>query len=93
MADVAEETAYYLNSKIPALALIAKGVRFPDGAWIRVADPTVLPWRVEDLLRNMLPALKGTAVTFATLLTEFDVKEFEAGRYGPPWRGAQLARR
>ncbi len=81
MPKVADETAYYLNRTTPVVALIAKGVRFPDGVWIRVADATALAWQVEDLLRDMFPALKGTGVTFATLMTEFDVKEFEAGAY------------
>jgi hypothetical protein len=77
MPKVAEETAYYLNGKIPAVALIAKGVRFPGGKWIRVANPSALAWQVEELLKDMFPALKGTAITFATLMSEFDVNEFE----------------
>jgi hypothetical protein len=32
--------------------MIAKGVRFPEGAWIRVADATAPVWQVEDLLRD-----------------------------------------
>ena len=81
MPKLADDTAYYLNRTVPVVALIAKGVRLPNGAWIRVADATALAWQVEDLLRDMFPALKGTGVTFATLMTEFDVKEFEAGAY------------
>jgi hypothetical protein len=77
MPKMAEETAYYLNGKIPAVALIAKGVRFPDGKWIRVANASALAWQVEDLLKDMFPALKKTVITFATLMSEFDVKEFE----------------
>jgi len=59
MADVAAETAYYLNSKIPALALVAKGVRFPAGMWIRVAESTVPAWQVEDMLGERLPGSEG----------------------------------
>jgi hypothetical protein len=77
MPRVADETAYYLNGKIPAVALIAKGVRFPGGNWIRVANPSVLAWQVEDLLKDMFPALKAGVITFATLMSEFDVNEFE----------------
>jgi len=77
--SVSDETAYYLNGKIPAVALIAKGLRFPAGKWMRVANRSALAWQVEDLLKDMFPALKGTVITFATLLTDFDVKEFERG--------------
>jgi len=77
MPKVAEETAYYLNGKVPAVALIAKGVRFPAGTWIRVTNPHALAWQVEDLLKDMFPALRDTAIMFATLMNEFDVKEFE----------------
>jgi len=38
----------------------------------------------EQLVGDLFPALKGQGFIFAVLLTEFDVKEFEAGRYGPP---------
>jgi len=77
MPKVAEETGYYLNGKIPALALIVKGVRLPAGVWMLVAAPNALPWQVEDMLRNVFPALKGKFITAASLLSEFDVKEFE----------------
>jgi len=81
MPKVADETAYYLNSTVPSVALIAKGVRFPPGTWIRVADATAMAWQVEDLLKDMFPALKGMGITFATLMSEFDVNEFERGLY------------
>jgi len=77
MPKAAKETAYYLNGKIPAVALISKGVRFPSGTWIRVAAPTVLPRHVEEMLADMFPRLKGKAITFAKLTNESDVKEFE----------------
>jgi hypothetical protein len=79
---VSSETAYYLNGKVPAVALIAKGVRFPAGRWTRVASGTAVAWQVEELLKDTFPALSGAVVTFAALLTEFDVKEFERGLYG-----------
>src|SRR6267143_1281789 len=77
MADVATETAYYLNSKIPALALVAKGVRFPAGMWIRVAEATVPPWQVEDMLGSVFSALRGRMLRFESFTNEEEVKEFE----------------
>ena len=77
MPKVAEETGFYLNGKIPALALIAEGVRLPAGVWMLVAGPNALSWQVEDMLREVFPALKGKFITTASLLSEFDVKEFE----------------
>jgi hypothetical protein len=77
MPAAAEETAYFLNSRIRAVALIAKDVRFPAGTWIRIADGTALAWHVEDLLRDMFPALRDAVFRFATLTSEFDVNEFE----------------
>jgi hypothetical protein len=62
MPRVADETAYYLNGKIPAVALIAQGVRFPGGKWIRVANPSALAWQVEELRlgqETVLVAVKG----------------------------------
>lgn len=81
MPSVSEETAYFVNSKLPCVALIAKGIRFPSGQWIRLADGKVLPWLAEKLVGELFPPLKNKSVTFAALLTEFDVKEFEAGLY------------
>ena len=72
MADVAAETAYYLNSKIPALALVAKGVRFPAGMWIRVAEATVPPWQVEDMLGSVFSALRGRMLRFESFTSEDD---------------------
>lgn len=50
---------------------------FPAGTWSRVADATALAWRVEEMLATMFPDLKGRVVVFATLTSEFEVKEFE----------------
>jgi hypothetical protein len=77
MPGPADRTAYYLNSKLPRLALIAKGVPFPEGQWIWVADELVAPWQAEELIRDLFPALRGTPMPFIALLTEFDVAEFE----------------
>jgi len=73
----ANETAYYLNGKLARLAFIAKGVRFPAGRWIRVAGGTVLPWYVEALADDLFPSLGVAGNPIATLLTDFDVQEFE----------------
>jgi hypothetical protein len=82
MPKLAKETAYYLNGKIPAVALIAKGIRLPVGTWIRVADPTVLPRHMEEMLADMFPKLKGKVISFATLRSESDVEQFESS-HGP----------
>jgi len=79
MPEAAAETAYYLNSKIPQLALIAKGVRFPAGRWMRIAPSTLQPWLAERLVREMFPALLEKGVAFAVLLNDSDVVEFERG--------------
>jgi len=59
MPDVPDEAAYYLNRKIPAVALIAKGVRLPAGKWIRVASATCSCPKVEQHAREVFPDLKG----------------------------------
>jgi hypothetical protein len=73
----AGETAYYLNGKLPRLALIGRGVRFPAGTWIRVADGDLPAWKVEPLVVDLFAALKRRPLRIAILLTEFDVQEFE----------------
>jgi len=75
--EYADETAYYLNGKLPRLALIAKGIKFPPGRWIRVAGVVVLPGLVQELVADLFPALGGHLVPLVTLLTDFDVQEFE----------------
>ena len=76
-AEVAAETAYFLNTASPALALIGQGVRFPSGQWIKVADATALAWDVEDLVGDLFPALRKVLLRFHMLLTDFDLEEFE----------------
>jgi len=78
-SNFAPETAYYLYRNAPTLALIGKGVRFPAGQWLRMADATVEPWVAEELVYDLFPALRGRA-SFALLLTDFDVFEFERAR-------------
>ena len=75
----APETAYYLYRSAPTLALIGKGVRFPPGEWLRIANGTVEPSVAEELVHDLFPALRGLA-SFALLLTDFDVFEFERDR-------------
>jgi len=77
MAAMQPETAYYLNTTLPRLALIAKGVRFPAGQWIRIAGGTIRPWHVEELVSDLFPALRGRPIPFRLLLTDFDVTEYE----------------
>jgi len=73
----AEETAYFLNGKLPQLALIAKDIRFPPGTWLRVADGLLPPWEAEAFVRELFPALAKTPIPFIALLTELDVQQFE----------------
>ncbi|MFL5453056.1 MAG: hypothetical protein ACJ78V_14195 [Myxococcales bacterium] len=66
-----------MNGKLPRLALIARGVRFPSGTWMRVADGDLPAWKVEPLVIDLFAALKRRPLRTAILLTEFDVQEFE----------------
>jgi len=77
MRRTAKKTAYYFNGKLPHLALIARGVRFPPGQWIWVAGDSLTPWMVEALVRDLFPLVKDAILPFSALLTEFDVDEFE----------------
>src|SRR6266480_56717 len=77
MPEIAAETAYFLNTTIPVLALVGKGVRFPPGQWIRVASGTVVPWQAEALVQDLFPSLRARGASFHVLLTDFDVMEFE----------------
>jgi hypothetical protein len=77
MADVADETAYYLNPKIAAVALVAEGVRFPAGNWLWVADASETTSYVEETVSYLLPQLNVAALTFTKLASEADVAEFE----------------
>jgi hypothetical protein len=77
MQSSAGETAYFLNRRLPRIALIGKGVRFPPGEWIRIATGHAQPWQVEELVPHICPAVSGAR--FSILLTDFDVDEFEAG--------------
>lgn len=75
--EAAADTAYYLNTRLPALALIGEGVRFPAGQWMRVAGGATLPWHVEELMLDLFPGLRGKPIAYHVLLTDFDVAEFE----------------
>ena len=77
MPEIAAETAYFLNTTIPVLALVGKGVRFPPGQWIRIASGTVVPWQAEALVQDLFPSLRARGPSFHVLLTDFDVMEFE----------------
>jgi len=77
MEGRAGETAYYINGKLPRIALIGKGVRFPKGQWVRLTGDLVPPSLVQDLAADLFPALRDALVPVVTLLTDFDVDEFE----------------
>ena len=51
---------------------------------MRVADATVPAWQVEDMLASTFPALRGVALRFESLTSEYDVKEFERSLLPPP---------
>ena len=77
MPGFAERTAYYFTKDPPRIALIGKGIRFPAGHWLRIADELLAPWVVQELVPSLFPALLGKTVPVVALLTEFDVQEFE----------------
>jgi hypothetical protein len=83
MSNVADETAYYFNRKVLAVALITEGVRFPRGIWSLVAGSNWTQPQVEQALTNVFPNIKGQVLTFVTLATEEDVKTFEASLRSP----------
>jgi len=72
-----EETGYYLNRSIPAIALILKGVRLPAGTWTRVADDGVPAWHVHDIVERLHPELKRAAIRYASLSSDREVADFE----------------
>jgi hypothetical protein len=84
MAEVTGETAYYLNAALSTVALIAKGVRFPAGQWIRIADGTATPASVDHLVPDLFPAFRGRQLRSRVLLTDFDVEEFESAERRDP---------
>jgi hypothetical protein len=86
MEGRAGETAYYINGKLPRIALIAKGVRFPKGQWVRLTGDQVPPALVQEVAAELFPALGNALVPVFTLLTDFDVEEFEHGLEGSPSR-------
>jgi hypothetical protein len=77
MPAYCRETGYYLNGKLSRIALIAKGVRFPAGRWLRFIGPTTDPDLVEELAADLFPALRARPVSIVTLLIDSDVDQFE----------------
>src|SRR5438445_5498614 len=77
MPAYSRETGYYLNGKLPRIALIAKGVRCPAGRWLRFIGATSDPDLVQELAADLFPALRATPVSIVTLLTDADVDQFE----------------
>jgi hypothetical protein len=75
----ASKTAYFLNRALGYLALIGKNVRLPEsgGVWILVADAVRAPWDVAELLGASYPSIDVHELPIVTLLTEYDVDEFE----------------
>jgi hypothetical protein len=77
MGEICQQTAYYVNGKLPCLALIARGVPFPPGRWIWLASEMISPDHAEELARDLFPALERARIRFATLLTAHDVDELQ----------------
>jgi len=77
MPGYSKETGYYLNGKLPRIALIARGVRFPAGRWLRFVGATTDPDLVQELAADLFPGLRATPVPIVTLLTDSDVDRFE----------------
>ena len=77
MGEICQQTAYYVNGKLPCLALIARGVPFPPGRWIWLASELLSADHAEELARDLFPALEGARIRFATLLTAHDVDELQ----------------
>jgi hypothetical protein len=77
MPAYCRETGYYLNGKLPGIALIAKGVRFPAGRWLRFIGATTDPDLVQELAADLFPALRARPVSIVTLLTDSDVDRFD----------------
>ncbi len=71
--------------KLPRIALIGKGVRFPNGQWVRLlTGDLVPPSLVQELAADLFPALRYALVPVVTLLTDFDVDEIEPELEGIP---------
>jgi len=77
MAAVVQVTGYYLNGSIPAVALIYRGLRFPRGTWVRVADPMTARADVQDLVAPHFPSRRGRTLRCARLTTDGEIEEFE----------------
>jgi hypothetical protein len=73
------KTAYFLNRALGYLALIGERVRLPEsgGVWILVADAMRSPSEVAELLGASYPSIDAHALPVVSLLTDFDVEEFE----------------
>jgi hypothetical protein len=84
----AARTCYFLNRRERCLALIGGGVRLPatTGVWIPVADPARTPRELKELLDATYPHLDAKSLSFAMLLTDREVDEFERESGRPPPR-------
>lgn len=76
-AKTAEETAYYVNPAMQALARMSDGVRLPSGEWTRVAGDEVATSQAERIVRRRFPGLSAATLYVFTLHTDLDVDDFE----------------
>ena len=77
MRSEVSETAYFICPSRAMVAIVAKGVRLAEGQWIRICSASVTPDFVEELIRDLFPALRGAHLPVHAFLTDRDVAEFE----------------
>ena len=79
MVRRASKTCYFLNRRARYLALIRRGVRLPAsiGVWIPIANAERASWEMAELLDASYPQRDARRLSFARLLSDFEVGEFE----------------
>lgn len=79
MSRRASRTCYFLNRRAGYLALIGSDVQLPAsiGVWVPIANPDLSPRQLIELLDSIYPTLDAGGLSFVSLLTDFEVEEFE----------------
>jgi hypothetical protein len=72
-------TTYFLNRTLRRIALIGKKVRFPEtaGVWMPLAAGDQESDHVVEMLAANYPEIGSEQMATVTLLTDFDVEQFE----------------
>jgi hypothetical protein len=76
-ASTPNETAYYVNPAVQALARMSGGVRLPAGQWTRVAGDEIATSQAERIVRRQFPGLSAATLYVFTMHTDLDVEDFE----------------